>query len=457
MSIRRLSLAAVLAVAAAQATGIETFYVASNTTNEVYRVTVFNSGMMGVAQTISNANMVRPYGMAINYQGDLLVNGRGPCTACPGGTLTRYHLTTCGPNGPDVATASGNGLANPHGALAIGDLAYMVDTFGNRIVRYSLATPGAPVFVGADPTGAGGNGGRSLIFHPALGEVLMSDCCSLGGIRRYAINPDGSLTPRGTITGNSMSTPHSFAIAPWGELFVANITGNSVSRFTFNENGNAVPSGLITGNGLSGPVSAAFLASGELMVLGHINGVITRFNFDANRNVIPVGSTTLPTGCGEMVVADRPASFASAPATNSLCPADTLSLTVVGGSPSFTYQWQILLQPNTWTNLTDGPRDLFAQVSGSTAGVLTLTGLTVNDAGTYRCIVTTTCGTESTSPSRVLLCQSDADCDSDSDSDDIAAFFGLWEAGENAADVDGDGDTDSDDVIVFFSAFESGC
>ncbi|MDI1289318.1 MAG: hypothetical protein PSX37_05110, partial [bacterium] len=267
-----------LALAAvSSASADEVIYVVSNTSNAVYKVTVFNSGMMGLSDTITFSGLVRPYGIDSRHNGDLVINGRGPCTACTGGTFSRLASTGCdAPSAASASSATGNGLQNPHGAMVIGDIGYMVDTHQNRIVRYSLANPGVPVFLGSDPTGGVGAGCRSIEFIPSSGQVIVSDCCSLNGLRRYTIAANGSLTPAGTITGNGLNTPHGMAVSPWGELFVCNINAHTISRFLFNDQGGAVPNGVISGFGLSNPADATFRSNGELQVAGHFNGVILR-------------------------------------------------------------------------------------------------------------------------------------------------------------------------------------
>ena len=446
-----------MALCAATATADETVFAVSNTANEIYRVDVSNAGVFSVGQTINNPTLLlRPYGITTRHNGDLLINSRGPCTGCNGGDLARMGAPTCdAPSSANLFAATAGGLRNPHGALAIGDLGYMVDTYNNRIVRYAL-TDGATTFIGSDPTGGGSAGCRSITFHRGLGQVFVSDCCQLGGIRRFTLAADGSLAPAGTITGNGMNNPHGMTISPAGELFVCNINGNSLSRFLFNAAGDAIPNGVISGFGLNGPVSATFLASGELLVVGHFTGVITRLNVSGPTPQL-IGTFTMPTGCGELTTLGAPANFGSSPARTGICIGENLSLTVVGAPAQSSFQWQQRDDQGVWQNLSDGPRPFLATVSGATSPQLTLSTLTALDAGTYRCAVTGACGTDFSSPSRITFCEGDADCDADTDSDDVVNFFGFWEQGDLKADVDGDGDTDSDDIVAFFGSWDNGC
>ncbi|MDI1289319.1 MAG: hypothetical protein PSX37_05115, partial [bacterium] len=170
-----------------------------------------------------------------------------------------------------------------------------------------------------------------------------------------------------------------------------------------------------------------------------------------------LGNFNLPTGLGELTTIGAPASFASSPAVSGLCPGNALTLTVVGAPAAATYQWQYRPVAGAWTDLTNGAHDLRSSVAGATTPVLSLTTLTVLDAGSYRCAITSACGTDFTNPSALTLCEGDSDCDADTDSDDIVTFFGFWDAGDSKADADGDGDTDSDDIVTFFGSWDGGC
>ncbi|MFZ4573884.1 MAG: GC-type dockerin domain-anchored protein, partial [Phycisphaerales bacterium] len=54
-------------------------------------------------------------------------------------------------------------------------------------------------------------------------------------------------------------------------------------------------------------------------------------------------------------------------------------------------------------------------------------------------------------------CPADYNHDGGVDGDDVIAFFGDWDAGNNAADFNSDGGVDGDDVIQFFGHWDSGC
>jgi O-acetyl-ADP-ribose deacetylase (regulator of RNase III) len=55
------------------------------------------------------------------------------------------------------------------------------------------------------------------------------------------------------------------------------------------------------------------------------------------------------------------------------------------------------------------------------------------------------------------VCVSDMNQDGGVDGSDVTAFFGYWEAGEDAADLNVDGGVDFADVSFFFEHWEAGC
>jgi hypothetical protein len=152
------------------------------------------------------------------------------------------------------------------------------------------------------------------------------------------------------------------------------------------------------------------------------------------------------------------------PADVFVCPRGetTLSVGWLGSNPA-TFQWQAEFPAGsgTWTNLSDG--DLARTfIEGAQTRFLTVgarAGLTMNAfvETDYRCIITNTCGTTTSSSGSITLCIGDYDCSAGVDGDDVIAFFADWDAGLSAADVDGSGGVDGDDVIAFFGAWDGGC
>src|SRR5581483_6385947 len=108
-----------------------------------------------------------------------------------------------------------------------------------------------------------------------------------------------TLTTLAAITGNGLSNPHAMVFTSWGELLVANANGGSVSRFVVDAQGNPTPNGRITGNGLDkpsgqdGPIGLALAPWGELYVANN-RGILSRFTFDVSHGAVPNGTFTTP-------------------------------------------------------------------------------------------------------------------------------------------------------------------
>jgi len=91
------------------------------------------------------------------------------------------------------------------------------------------------------------------------------------------------------------------AFSPWGELFVANHGGNSISRFVFDAAGNASFNGQITGSSLNGPIGLDFSPWGELFV-GNFGGGggVSSWLFDASFKATFNGSFPTPGPLGDL-------------------------------------------------------------------------------------------------------------------------------------------------------------
>jgi hypothetical protein len=83
-------------------------------------------------------------------------------------------------------------------------------------------------------------------------------------------------------------------VTPWSELFVANLSGGSISRFTLDTSGNPTSNGTITGNNLSGPIDMVLTPWGELLVTNLNSNTLSRFRFDSAHNAMPAGTFGLP-------------------------------------------------------------------------------------------------------------------------------------------------------------------
>ncbi|MBS0197805.1 MAG: C-type lectin domain-containing protein [Planctomycetes bacterium] len=81
-----------------------------------------------------------------------------------------------------------------------------------------------------------------------------------------------------------------------------------------------------------------------------------------------------------------------------------------------------------------------------------------DSGGTYDLIVSNIFGKSSAFSFTVeVVCRADFNNDGGIDGADLESFFGLWEAGDEAADFNDDDGVDGSDVEVFFRHWESGC
>jgi fibronectin type 3 domain-containing protein len=122
---------------------------------------------------------------------------------------------------------------------------------------------------------------------------------------------------------------------------------------------------------------------------------------------------------------------------------------VVGGATA--WQWRLNGVP-----LVNG-----GSISGANGPVLTIDPATPADAGTYKCVVTTACGSDVSNGADLAVnaappCYADFNQDGGVDGDDIVSFYMAWEAGDSSADVNQDGGVDGSDSDVFFGAWEAG-
>ncbi|MBS0198456.1 MAG: hypothetical protein JSR77_17025 [Planctomycetes bacterium] len=424
----------------------DVFYVATEGSNAVHQVQVSQGGGSQLLPDLSHPSLDRPFALATRARGDLFINSRGPCTACLGGGLTDLFSFACGTlSGTGRATAAGP--RNPHGVCVVGDTAYMVDSYNGRVVRYTLSDSDPPLLSGAYALPTSPWGGRGIVAAPALGELLIADCCNAPGVHRYQLHADGSLTYRSSIFGNGMNQPHSMAISPWGELFVGSLrAGGVVSRFVFDSNGNAVPNGIISGNGMNTPGAPIFSSWGELVVFNFSSPVASRFLFDGSHNAIPNGTISIPSPA--ITVARKgevPAMIAMA-AQNDGCIGGAVSLTLVGASDLLTYQW---MHDGVPVSPDDNPT--------AAAPTFTIPFLRSSDVGSYTCLVNTGCGQTQSTPVPVRICAGDYNCDGGVDGTDVQSFFADWERGLESADINADGGIDGADVSAFFEHWEAGC
>ena len=129
------------------------------------------------------------------------------------------------------------------------------------------------------------------------------------------------------------------------------------------------------------------------------------------------------------------------------CPSGdaSFSIAVAGGGP-FVFQWRK-------DNL---PIDVEANPSAATSTLL-LTNVQFDDAGSYSCTITNSCGTVISDPASLAVCAANFNCDSAVDFFDYLDFVDAFAANSPAADFNQDSVIDFFDYLDFVDAFSTGC
>ena len=269
-------------------------------TNQVFRYELTGPSTSPVlAFTLTHPSFDRPCCVALNETGDMHVVNRGAPTS-GNGSVSRFSDPGGTPTFKDTFTSpsfSGPILAT----FRRGEL-FIAQKFGNDVLRFKFEGAGNVISNGIITAGLGNTAPRGVIAHPATGELFVAQCCGVDSINRYVFDASGNAVPNGVITGGGLNNPHDMAFSARGELFVANVNGNSVSRFLFDAAGNAFPNGQIVGNGLNGPLGLDFSPWGELFVANFLGaGGVSRFTFDPMLfNAIPNGSFPTPVTLGDL-------------------------------------------------------------------------------------------------------------------------------------------------------------
>jgi len=105
------------------------------------------------------------------------------------------------------------------------------------------------------------------------------------------------------------------------------------------------------------------------------------------------------------------------PASQTVCPGVTITMSVAATGASLTYQWRFN-SGSGYVNLSDG-----GGVSGTSTSALVIGPVAANRAGAYLCLVSGICGSLSTTPATLTNSNGACDCNANGvpDADDIAA------------------------------------
>jgi hypothetical protein len=167
-------------------------------------------------------------------------------------------------------------------------------------------------------------------------------------------------------------------------------------------------------------------------------------------------------------VTRSPALVDQPPTDTSTCPTGAVSFAVspLGAGP-FDYQWQVNDPVSGWTDLSDGALYIAGSLTCGTINGASLANMQVSldceatpqelSGAEFRCVVSSSCGTETSDSATLTICPGDLNCDGFVNGDDYDAFASAFEAGDLAADFNHDGFVNGDDYDSFASAFEAGC
>ncbi len=127
------------------------------------------------------------------------------------------------------------------------------------------------------------------------------------------------------------------------------------------------------------------------------------------------------------------------------CAGDTVAFTVTATGTSPTYQWQL-----------NG-----ANIEGATASTYTINPVSAGSAGSYRCVVTNSCGSVNSNAATFAIssncCPADFNNDGFIDFFDYLDFTEAFELGLPGGDFNSDGFIDFFDYLDFTEAFDAGC
>ena|GEM_PF-1533646 len=129
----------------------------------------------------------------------------------------------------------------------------------------------------------------------------------------------------------------------------------------------------------------------------------------------------------------------------------SLEVRALGGGLS--YQWQRGGVP-----LVDGKTPWGTTMTGARTSRLWIARLAAEDAGTFVCVVSNSCGQVTSPTNEIRVCEADADCDGFISADDFEAYVAGFDGNSPIdPDFDGDGFVDGFDYDAFVAAFERGC
>jgi uncharacterized repeat protein (TIGR03803 family) len=382
----------------------------------------------GFGGTATNAGLNKPYGVAVDAYGNLFIADTENDSVREAGT--NGVITAVAGNGTagysgDGGAATNASLNEPYGVAtdASGNL-FIADTY-NFCIR-KVGTNGIIATVAGNGTngysGDGGTATNASLSYPwmvavdAAGDLIIADS---GNNRIREVDSNGIIT---TVAGNGtngysgdggpatnaeLNEPAAVAVDAVGNVFITDFGNNRLREVdtsgmitTVAGNGTMGYSGdggLPTTAKLNNPAAVAVDAAGNVFIADSGNNRIREVVFQGPALML-TNVATNAAGSYDVVVSNAYGSTTSAVASlmvgfpptiaNQLTNLTviyggtaTFAVTPTGTSP-FYYQWQF-----NGTNLTNN-----SQITGSQSNILTLAGVTMDNAGTYQIVVTNAYG-----------------------------------------------------------------
>ncbi len=153
------------------------------------------------------------------------------------------------------------------------------------------------------------------------------------------------------------------------------------------------------------------------------------------------------------------------PANALTCPDGTAPFSVIAsGSGPFSYQWQMETTPDTWVSISEHGAPLACGGNASHAIALpansSITSIRAHGCeGPFniRVIISSDCGSTTSSIAILTMCPSDFNCDNSPDFFDYLDFVSAFSTSHYTADFNRDDEIDFFDYLDFVQSFVDGC
>ena len=291
-----LSAVALCLLSSAAASTPDNLFVASSTSNEVYRYLV-QPGDSPVLDLTLTANLDRPSYLALDpSMGELFVVNRGNAGG-GSGSVARFldPNGTASPNGTiaDVNGSGGFDFNLPHGVALRGTELFVVNSFSDNVLRFTFNGSGVASSSGIISGNPSNHNARGIVIGPQDDLFVTQANSTSNQMVEYGFDGSGVASFLRNISSPG-SNDHGMVFSPWGELFVTEAGSNSVARILFDSGGLPLANGQLTGNDLNSPIGVTFSPWGELFVANSGVGRICRWMFTPAHVAAPNGSFTTP-------------------------------------------------------------------------------------------------------------------------------------------------------------------